>query len=336
MIAKASIIRLTQIILALLIPYLALYSFLHTSLYDYATESLQHFLLGTTIQSIESNIKTLITSSLIIIVTVIGLFTVLFGKLKDVRCVYYLSILLYVPSVMAYSNIDWSQIYISFISWLGVQDTHPALLYWRKSIFLLLETKTELPLYQVLAVGILIFIGYWVLFYTSFSREFRDEMLDREGKDDDVNNGVFKQWVYEVVFIVFSGGISFVIIFLSMSLKGFLNIFLGMFSSFYLIAGAAYVVIASACIIIFLYSLDKEVRISRKKESFFDKESLTAEISEYTIHRFIKERGGTTSKMEIYKALGGDAESRRSIDEKLRMMERYELIIIDEDKVRLR
>ncbi|MEM3028066.1 MAG: hypothetical protein QW220_04995, partial [Candidatus Bathyarchaeia archaeon] len=60
------------------------------------------------------------------------------------------------------------------------------------------------------------------------------------------------------------------------------------------------------------------------------------EISEYTIHRFIKERGGTTSKMEIYKALGGDAESRRSIDEKLRMMERYELIIIDEDKVRLR
>lgn len=59
-----------------------------------------------------------------------------------------------------------------------------------------------------------------------------------------------------------------------------------------------------------------------------------AVIYEYAIHRFLRERGGSASKKEIYKALGDDTDaSRRMIDERLRMMERFGLIVIDGEKV---
>jgi len=59
-------------------------------------------------------------------------------------------------------------------------------------------------------------------------------------------------------------------------------------------------------------------------------------VQEYKIHRFIKEQGGKTSKKAIYAALGDSADSRRSIDEKLSMMERFGLIIIDGKEVKVK
>ena len=59
-------------------------------------------------------------------------------------------------------------------------------------------------------------------------------------------------------------------------------------------------------------------------------------VQEYVIHRFIKGQGGKTSKKAIYTALGDNAESRRIIDEKLSMMERFGLIIIDEEEVEVK
>jgi len=61
-----------------------------------------------------------------------------------------------------------------------------------------------------------------------------------------------------------------------------------------------------------------------------------AEIYEHTIYSFLRERGGSALKNEIYRALGGDAESRRRIDERLRMMERFGLIVIDGEKVKIK
>jgi len=61
-----------------------------------------------------------------------------------------------------------------------------------------------------------------------------------------------------------------------------------------------------------------------------------AVIFEHMIHRFLKERGGSASKKEIYKALGDDEASRRMIDDKLRMMERFGLVIIDEEEVKVK
>jgi len=54
------------------------------------------------------------------------------------------------------------------------------------------------------------------------------------------------------------------------------------------------------------------------------------------IHRFLRDRGGSASKKEIYKALGDDDASRRMIDDKLRMMERFGLVIIDGEGVKVK
>jgi hypothetical protein len=61
-----------------------------------------------------------------------------------------------------------------------------------------------------------------------------------------------------------------------------------------------------------------------------------AVVYEYVIHRFLRERGGLASKEEIYKALGDDDASRRMIDDKLRMMERFGLVIINGEEVKVK
>ena len=59
------------------------------------------------------------------------------------------------------------------------------------------------------------------------------------------------------------------------------------------------------------------------------------EIYEHTIYGFLRERGGSASRDEIYRALGDDVESRR-IDERLRMMERLGLAVIDGEEVKIK
>ncbi|HDM89381.1 hypothetical protein DRO64_03150 [Candidatus Bathyarchaeota archaeon] len=61
-----------------------------------------------------------------------------------------------------------------------------------------------------------------------------------------------------------------------------------------------------------------------------------SEIYEYKIHDFLRKSGGSASKEEIYKAFGGSVEAKRMIDEKLRMMERFGLITIEKDEVKLK
>ena len=61
-----------------------------------------------------------------------------------------------------------------------------------------------------------------------------------------------------------------------------------------------------------------------------------AEIFEHAIHRFLNEKGGRSSKEKIYEALGNDARRRKIIDEKLSMMERFGLIIVDGEEVKIK
>ena len=58
-------------------------------------------------------------------------------------------------------------------------------------------------------------------------------------------------------------------------------------------------------------------------------------IQEYMIYRFIKEHGGEAKKQEIFQTLGNDDESKRIIENKLRMMERFGLVIIDGEEVKI-
>lgn len=57
-------------------------------------------------------------------------------------------------------------------------------------------------------------------------------------------------------------------------------------------------------------------------------------VQDYTIHRFISKSGRVT-KQEICEALGSDEESKRIIEEKLRMMERFGIVVIEGDVVRI-
>ena len=61
-----------------------------------------------------------------------------------------------------------------------------------------------------------------------------------------------------------------------------------------------------------------------------------SEIYEYMIHDFLMKSGGSASKEEIYRAFGGSTEAKRMIDEKLRMMERFGIVIIEKEEVRLK
>jgi len=61
-----------------------------------------------------------------------------------------------------------------------------------------------------------------------------------------------------------------------------------------------------------------------------------AEVYEHVIHKFLRDHGGSASKKEIYKTFGSNAESNRRIDEKLRMMERFGLIVIDGEEVKIK
>ena len=59
-------------------------------------------------------------------------------------------------------------------------------------------------------------------------------------------------------------------------------------------------------------------------------------IQDHLIHRFIKQRGGKATKQEIFEALGSDQESQRIIEERLLIMQRMGVVVIDEDIVTIK
>jgi len=59
-------------------------------------------------------------------------------------------------------------------------------------------------------------------------------------------------------------------------------------------------------------------------------------VQDYIIHRFIRESGGKAMKREILEALGCDEESKRMIEEKLTMMERFGIVAIEGDNIRIK
>ena len=54
------------------------------------------------------------------------------------------------------------------------------------------------------------------------------------------------------------------------------------------------------------------------------------------ILRFIRKQGGKATKQQIFQALGSKEESKRRIEEKLTMMERFGLIIIDGEEAKIK
>ena len=58
-----------------------------------------------------------------------------------------------------------------------------------------------------------------------------------------------------------------------------------------------------------------------------------AAIQDYMIFNAIRDRGGSATKEQIVEALGGGDEVRRVVEEKLRMMARFGLVVVEGDAV---
>ena len=60
-----------------------------------------------------------------------------------------------------------------------------------------------------------------------------------------------------------------------------------------------------------------------------------AAIQDYMIFNVVRDRGGRATKTEIVEALGGGDEVRRVVEEKLRMMARFGLVVVEGDAVKI-
>jgi hypothetical protein len=59
------------------------------------------------------------------------------------------------------------------------------------------------------------------------------------------------------------------------------------------------------------------------------------EIQDYMIYRVIKDRGGNATKKQIFEVLGTDDEAKRVIEEKLRKMTSFGIVVVEGDNVKI-
>lgn len=60
-----------------------------------------------------------------------------------------------------------------------------------------------------------------------------------------------------------------------------------------------------------------------------------AAIQDYMIYNVLRDRGGRATKAQIFEALGGGDEVRKVVEEKLRMMARFGLVVVEGDMVKI-
>jgi len=60
-----------------------------------------------------------------------------------------------------------------------------------------------------------------------------------------------------------------------------------------------------------------------------------AEIQDYMIYRVIRDHGGRINKKQIFEALGTDDKTKKAIEEKLRMMTRFGIVVVEGQNVRI-
>jgi uncharacterized protein YutE (UPF0331/DUF86 family) len=60
-----------------------------------------------------------------------------------------------------------------------------------------------------------------------------------------------------------------------------------------------------------------------------------AEIQDYMIYRVIRDHGGRITKKQIFEALGTDEKTKEVIEEKLRKMTSFRIVVVEGDNVRI-
>jgi hypothetical protein len=60
-----------------------------------------------------------------------------------------------------------------------------------------------------------------------------------------------------------------------------------------------------------------------------------AAIQDFMIYNVVRDRGGTATKAQIVEALGGGDEVGKVVEEKLRMMARFGLVVVEGNTVKM-
>jgi len=161
-----------QVVLVSFIYYLSLYSFTQTSIFRSLTTLLEGFLTATSL----IGFSRLVLFSSILLVYVILLIMSLLGGEDNIRRIYKLCFLLYLPSALSYSKIDW-------LSMFNIP----------------IKFESSLPFNYTLILGVSIPTCYLLLIYTAWHKSTHAELTRRGGDVREVSDALSKQ-----VFLSFS------------------------------------------------------------------------------------------------------------------------------------
>jgi hypothetical protein len=150
-----------------------LYSFVHSSIYNAAITRINQSLPG-----FEAAIPTMVTG------TVLAL--CVFGRERAYMKTHNFSLILALPSILAFSNFDWFKT-------LGTPIT-------------LDFVKTDLPFTQIFAVALILMGSRTTCFFSSQTRNLRHELLIREASEEEIEKATMKQYTFTLTLLGFCLG----------------------------------------------------------------------------------------------------------------------------------
>ena len=218
------IVSLTEIIVALAIFGLAFYVFIRNRFYN---------LILTVLNSIFPSFQ---ISEAVVFALFFGIVLILYALNSEgaFSKIYYLSWILFLPSVLWFSKMDWLQI-------LGLPVNF--------EVF-----ATDLPFMEVFAVGLVLVSAKIFFFFTSQIKNLRLELLVRGASETDVEKVVFKEFVFCSALIVFCAGGVFVIVVATPLLKTIVRVWLASLIYPHVILGFIVLVTLATCILMYLRS----------------------------------------------------------------------------------
>ena len=169
-----------KVVLSGLIAYLGLYSFVSTSVYTDFVGKLNSLMIMLEAMPLS---KTTVTIVFVLIVTILVFLVAFFRGKGYVEFLFTFSFLLFVPSVLPFSETNW----------LSIVD---------------IVIETNLSSFTILAVGIVIIAGSTLLVEVTQISEFGSNLSDRGATEETIEKVVRKKMLYSSSLVVFSGGLS--------------------------------------------------------------------------------------------------------------------------------
>jgi len=225
-----SAIRSTEFLVALLMICSSIYSLLNNRIYDFFILFLSRFLQASFLSPIYPFLPTLP----IVILFSVSLYFYAMGRQKHLDGIYAISWLIYLPSLLYFSRVDWLQV-------LGLPIN-----------FQMFETKLSFA--ETLIIGISLVTGRILLFYISQIREIYLEMLGRGAEKNDLEHVLPGMMMFTILLAGSSTAASLAISYLIPVFRHLLNSIITLLPYPYIIIGVICLTIIPLCIIIYFHS----------------------------------------------------------------------------------